>query len=56
MVDYVVISVCCVACCYVSYLVLYFLKVVKVCGGDDRGPCCAGILYDGSDDLFLCMD
>ena len=43
MVDYVVVGVCCVACCDTSYLVLYYLKVVKVCGGDDWGPCCAGV-------------
>ena len=56
VVDYVVICVCSVASCNPCYLILYYLKVVKVCGGYDWCPCGAGIFKDGSCDGLVGVD
>ena len=56
VVDYVVICVCSVASCNPCYLILYYLKVVKVSGGYDWCPCGAGIFKDGSCDGLVGVD
>ena len=42
-----------ISACYACYLILYYLKVVEVCGRDDRGPCGACVFDDGSCYGFL---
>ena len=43
-------------CCYACYLILNYLKMVEVGGGDDGGPCSAGVLNDWSGDGFVCVN
>ena len=42
--------------CYSCYLILYYLKLIEVCGGNDWGPSGASVFYDGSGDGFVCVN
>ena len=42
--------------CYSCYLILYYLKLIEVCGGNDWGPSGAGVFYDGSGDGFVSVN
>ena len=43
-------------CCYTCYLVLYYLQVDEVFGGDDWSACGAGVFNDWPGDGFVCMN
>ena len=53
MINYVIVSVGSVSCGNAGYLILNYLKVIVVGGGDNWGPCGAGIFQDGSCDGFV---
>ena len=53
IVDHIVICICCVTGSEASYLILNYLQVIKICGGNDWGPYGAGILKDGSCNGFV---
>lgn len=42
--------------CYSCYLILYYLKLIEVCGGNDWGPSGASVFYDGSGDGFVSVN
>ena len=43
-------------CCYACYLILNYLKVVEIGGGNDWVPCGAGVFNDGSGNGFVGVD
>ena len=45
---YIVICICCVTGGDASSLILDYLQVIEICGGNDWGPYGAGVLEYGS--------
>ena len=53
VVNYVVVGVGSMTCCYTGYLILNYLKVIEVSGRDDWGPCVTRIFDYGSSYGFV---